>query len=240
MKTSNKIILATFLTPLVILTALNLTLYAKYKSGNYTDMKSIAENRYTSTLLKKTTYVSVYGLTNFHIIPSDTLKLEIEKSSHSYLHHSETGDSLIIHGDSLVTEADGSPRSMRSNEAVNLYIPSAVTIAVTNSEIELHGSKDSTRPVSYHFLLSSSNFTIAENHYNDSGHLYFNQLTIEASKSSETELSAYTRVADLKLMLHESVFADNGAFINRLVIQADNLSGISLKGDNLNKITPVK
>ncbi len=80
MRTSNKIILGIFLAPLVAVTAINLTLYAKYKSGNYISMKSVVQDRFTRLVLKNMNRVSVYGLNNFNIIPSDSLKLEIEKN----------------------------------------------------------------------------------------------------------------------------------------------------------------
>ena len=237
MRTSNKIILGTFLAPLVALTGTNLALYAKYKSGNYIAMKTVVEDRFTRKTLKNISNIAVYGLNNFNIMPADSLKLEIEKDGTSHLHYTVIGDSLVIHGDSIISRPNGSSDIQRSYQAVNLYLPTAATITADNSDISLQGNKDSLKAASYHFsLTNSSGFKIRENNYNDSGHSYFRELTIQASHSSGIELTGYCRVFDMRLTLLESVFTDNGASIDKLMIDADKVSNITLKGNNLRRM----
>ena len=240
MRTSNKIILATFLTPLVVLTAINLTLYAKYKSGHYVSMKSVQEDRFTRETLKNIQKVAVYGLNNFNIIASDSLKLEIEKDGGSHFHYTVSGDSLVIHGDSIVTRPDGSHDDMRSYQAVNLYVPNGAIVTANNSDVSLKGNKDSLSAASWNFsIVNSSSLKLQDNGI-EPNQVYFKDLIIHAAHSSGIELTEHTRVANLQLVMIESVFTDNGAAIDKLMIDADKASNLTLKGDNLQRLNSVK
>lgn len=240
MRTSNKILLGIFLVPLIILTLIHVTLYAKLKSGHYVAMKTVQEDRFMRYAPKNINSIAVYGLNNFNIMPSDSLKLEIEKVPNSHLHYAIRGDSLIILGDSGINRPGGSADAERSYQVVNLYIPSAANILADNSDVNLRGSKDSLKANSYHFSLSGSAGLKIDDDGNDSAHVYFKVLTIQASHSDGIELTARSHVADLQLTLVESAFTDNGASIDKLLINADKPSSITLKGDNLAKLNLIK
>ncbi|MEP6746289.1 MAG: hypothetical protein ABJB86_01115 [Bacteroidota bacterium] len=238
MKASNKILIGIFGAPLVIVTSLNIALYAKYKTGNYIAMTKVHEDRYLHIPMKKISSVAVYGLNNFNIIPADSFKLEIEKGNESHLRYAINGDSLIIHGDSIVPHPGASDEIHRSDQSVNLYLPASIAISADNSEINLNGVKDSLKAKSYHIILArSSSLKVAQNG-DDSNHVYFNALTIQAQATS-IEFTAYTHMHELQLTTIASSFTDNGASIDKLMINADNVSGISLKGDNLKKLNMV-
>jgi len=235
MRTSNKIILGIFLAPLIILTALHLTLYAKYKSGNYTVMKTVTEDRFTRLVLTHIVSVSVYGLNDFNIMPSDTTKLEIEKE-HDRLHYVVNGDSLVIRGDSANDQSQG---STRNHHAVNVYLPQGATIRANNSGIELRGSKDTLTAISYRFTLSnSSNFRIREDA--SSAAAYFKELVFFAAGESKIELTGATRISNMQLQLQATEFTDNGASIDNLSIVADKKSRVILQGDNVAKLQQPK
>jgi hypothetical protein len=182
----------------------------------------------------------VYGLNNFHIMPSDSLKIEIEKNEGGHLHYAIHGDSLIIHGDSAITRQGSDKDIERSYQAVNLYLPAMKTITADNSEITLQGSKDSTKAQSYHFLLGSDTKLGVEENGDDSNYIYFSGFTVHASHSAGIEFNASARVLELQLTMIESAFSDNGASIDRLTIDADKQSSITLKGDNLKKVNLIR
>lgn len=240
MRTSNKILLGIFIAPLIILTLLQLTLYAKLKSGHFVALKTVQEDRYIRLEPKNINKVAVYGLNNFHIISSDSLKLEIEKDDRGHLHYVINGDSLVIHGDSIINQPGREQDIERSYQSVNVYLPSMTTIAADNSDITIQGSKDSLHAKSYHFLLRNSAGLKVEGDGDDSTHVYFKMLVIQAFHSAGIELTSHSFVNELQLSLVESAFTDNGAFLNQLSIDADRASNISLKGDNLQKLNLIK
>ena len=237
MRTSNKIILGIFLAPLLILTCIQMALYAKYKSGHYVTMKSVQEDRFVRQALTNISHIAVYGLNNFRIKPSASMQLEIEKDENAHLHYIVKGDSLIIHGDTVINRANGSKDTERSYQDVNFYLPmTAISVLADNSEVELEGSRDSASAKSYYFsVVNGAGLKINENG-DDSNHVYFKGLTIQASQSSGIELTAQTSIVDLQLTMIKSAFTDNGALIDRLMIDADKVSNITLKGDNLRKL----
>ena len=240
MRTSNKIILGIFLAPLVAVTAINLTLYAKYKSGSYVSMKAVQDDRFTRIKLSNTNKIAVYGLSNFSIIPSDSMKLEIEKNGHGHLHYTISADSIVIHGDSTIQRANGKKEVERSYEDVNLFLPAGVVLFADNTDVSVKGNKDSTKAASYQFSIVNDATLKVVQEGDDSTHVYFKTLNIQASKSAGIELTAHTKITDLTLSLIMSAFTDNGASIDKLTIASDKVSNISLKGDNLNKVNAAK
>lgn len=239
MKTSNKILLGTLVVPLLVITLIHVSLYAKYRSGRYVSMKSVEEDRFTRLPLKHITTVALYGLTNVSISASGAARMEIEKNGSSQFHYNIHGDSLIIHGDSTVKRADGSEEIERSYQAVNIYLPAPATIAARESQLKITGSSDSLGATSYHFSLINSDFKM-ENDYGDSTHAYFKTIYIQADHSSEIELNQNATLQELELNLLESAFTDNGASINKLTVATDKGSTVTLKGSNLQKTTFTK
>jgi len=242
MKTSNKILLGIFLVPVIIFASINVALYAKYKSGHYVAMKTVEEDRLIRQPLKNINHVAVYGLNDFRMVPSDSAKLEIRKEEDSHLHFTIRGDSLIIHGDSVISRPGQEDDIMRSYQSVTLYLPAAATITADNSEVRLEGSKDSLKARSYQFsLVHAASFKIEENNSDDSAsHFYFKSLIIQAAHSAGIGLTVDSHIAELQLRLVESDFTDNGASIDKLVIDADKTSPVTLKGDNLKKVNLIK
>ena len=241
MRTSNKILLSVFLVVMLIPTFLHVALYAKYKSGIYVSMKNVVEDQFVHNHLKTVHYVVAHGLENFTIIPSDTLQLEIEKDSHGFVKFEIIGDSLVIHGDSTIMRPNRTTDVDRSSQQVNLYLPSAEKIALDYCDVTLRIKEDSTQAKSFNFdLYNSSNFQFSNNDYQDSSDKYINSLSIKAAHSSRIEFSMYKIVKNFKLDLSDSQFDDKNAQIEKLSINADKLSSITLKGDNLTKLNATK
>jgi hypothetical protein len=238
MKTSNKILLGILLLPLLIIAAINMALYAKYKSGHYVAMSTVEQDRFTRQTLKNINYVALYGINNCTIKPADTAKLEIEKDEHGHLHYSIHGDSLIIHGDSTVRKTTGDD-IIRSYQSVNLYLSGKTVVTADNSDVYIEGGKDSTKANSYQFQLSNStSCKMQDNDFGDSVLQYFNVLAVQANGSSAIELSRNARIKQLSVALQDARFDDKDAVIGNFTVDADKASTLTLKGDNLKKIKP--
>jgi len=237
MKTSNKILLGIFLSPLLVIAAINLALYAKYKSGHYVAMATVEQDRFIRETLGNIRYVAVYGINNLGIQSADTAKLEIEKDAHGHLHYNIHGDSLIIHGDSAVRRGMEN-EILRSYQSVNLYLPGDIYIIADNSDVYLKGSKDSTKAKSYQFQLSGSASCKMRETDPETALRYFNTIVVQA-KEAQMELSANARIRQLSLSLQHAGFNDNNALIEGLSIDADKASSLTLKGDNLKKMKVV-
>jgi hypothetical protein len=98
MKKSNKLILAGFLLVVFIITAINVTIYAKYKNGDYTIyhaedyMEPVPMDPFPGIR-----FISVYNIVGGVATFGDTAEVEkgIEKNRMQY---SRVGDTLVITG----------------------------------------------------------------------------------------------------------------------------------------------
>jgi hypothetical protein len=234
MRTSNKILLGIFLTAVLIIASIHVALYAKYKSGNFETMKTVRDEEYMKNDLKPVHYIVANGLENFKIIPSDTMRLEIEKSERESVKFSIIGDSLIIHGDSIITHKDGTTDINRSSQQVNLYLSSSGKITVNYCETELKPADDSNKAKSYHFaLMNSANLRFTNNDYRDSSYKYINSIFIQADSSSSIQFLEILKIKEANLRLRNSQFEDNNSQIEKLSIDADKKSNAKLSGNNL-------
>ena len=242
MRTSNKILLALLIVPMAILSIIHVAIFTQYKSGHYITMKAYRDTRFEKHSFNNIPFIVLSGLDNVNIYPSDTLKLEIEKSERRSLKYKLIGDSLIIQGDSIINKPDGINEILRFSQEVNLYLPNSEYIKATNSEIRIEPVKDSSQSKSYAFYLnSSSHLSISNNNSQDSSKKYFNKLLINANDNSFVDLSGYLNVHELQLKLsNSSQFDDQNSFINTIDINADKKSTIKLTGENLKKSIIVK
>ena len=235
MRTSNKILLALLIVPMAILSIIHAAIFTQYKRGHYITMKAYRDTRFEKNSFNNIPFIVLSGLDNVNIYPSDTLKLEIEKSERRSLKYK-------LQGDSIINNPDGIKENLNNPQEVNLYLPNTEYIKVTNCEIRIEPVKDSSQSKSYAFYLnSSSHLSISNNNLQDSSKKYFNKLLINANGNSFVDLSGYLNVHELRLKLsNSSQFDDQNSFINTIDINADKKSTIKLTGENLKKSIIVK
>ena len=167
MKTSNKILLGLFLAPILCLSTISLSLYAKYKSHDYVSLESLQEDQYTNHILGNITVVKAKGLLHCNIFPSDTIRLEIEKNKEGFLKFSIQGDTLYLKGDSTMTGGRNNARNiLRSPQEVRLYLPSGEKIVADYCELTITPGSDSSKAPSYNVVLNhGSNLVFDNNDY---------------------------------------------------------------------------
>jgi hypothetical protein len=234
MRTSNKILLSVFLTAIFIYASIHIALYAKYKSGDFVTMKTVHHDEYITPHLTPVHYIVASGITNFSIIPSDTLRLEIEKGDTYGVRFTIAGDSLILHGDTTVTRNDSTKDIIRSSREVKLYLPASENITLDFCSVELHTADDSSKAKSYRFsILNETSLRLTYNDYENAKAKYINSIFIKADNSSSIEFAARTEIKEADLILNNSKFEDNNAQIGNLAIDADKSSEVKLSGANL-------
>ena len=238
MRTSNKILLGSFITTTVILVGIHVSLYAKYKKGDFIDIVNENALRFNMQILPGVKYVSATGLGHFNIIASDTLKIETEKNHPSQLRVSVEGETLVITGDTLISRNAFQDRQ-RTYSPVNLYLPSSVKVKIDFCEMELHGSPDSLSSKSYDFELTETSMMIGDDtpERNDNTPvLYWKQLDIKADKRSSIKLFRNVKISGMNLLMNESSIHDNNSDIGQLNLQTDDKSSINLSGATVKKL----
>jgi len=234
MRTSNKILLTILLAIMTVFTGIHVALYAKYKSGSYTNFQDVQIGNIDRHDLKKMSHISITGLENVAIFPADTFHVDIEKIGFGEVSLNIEGDSLILRGDSTIKQPNKPDYVRRSNKNVSIYVPSDQIIVVNNSSLQLNGTVAPDKSQSYQFILKNeSDIRLNENDWNDSTIKYYRKLNILTGNSCKIELTAHAHIDELNLMLTGTEFTDRNAVINRLAVHSDSLSSLQISGGNL-------
>src|SRR5215211_8676548 len=136
MKKSNKLLLGGFLTGLLMITALHITLYAKYKAGNYSAYH--AEDDVAPQSMQTFPNILFVSLRN---IPDATVRFsdvtQVPKGEEERIEYVQKGDTLLITG-----RDEDNERGMYYPVAFNL--PYNATISVFNSSLSIESGKKLT------------------------------------------------------------------------------------------------
>ena len=236
MRTSNKILAGTFIIVLLIITGIHLALYAKYKSNDFITMKYLHEERYESYPLKEIRTVSLTGLQNVTIIPSDTARVEIEKNGERRLVHEFTNGVLIIKGDTTITNNTGTPERIRSWRSVIIYLPANQAIKSDDCELTIRGTKDSTKLFSINAEMNTTELHLGELNMSESAHGdYFSRISISKSVGGSVDISQNAVVKEMNIDIETGNFEDNNAALGVINMVADSTSTIKLSGKNIAK-----
>lgn len=240
MKTSNKILVGLVLTIALILTAIHVGLYARYKKGEFYTMESLHEEAYEKHSISGVNKISVSGLQVFDIIPSDTLMLEIEKhnNNNNIVRFVQKGDSLVIAGDTAVRENDGSIQRLRSYQSVILHLPASFAVTIKNCDAHFKGAGDTAKAPSFDLNVFESSVTFGETRNSGTGISYFNKINMVAVNGNMVFFNDVV-TKELSVSLRAAQLEDQGMDVNKITVDADNNSSVNLKGVNLKKLLPV-
>jgi hypothetical protein len=227
MKTSNKILLGIFLTIILLTTAVQLMVYAKYKRGEYVKFNREDFNQLTRVEIPAVRFISIKGMGNCGIMYGDKPTLEIQKERVSPLTYRVVNDTLFIIGDTTHT-IDDQERGNRNYNHVKVYLPATVQINATNSDLRIGGAADSTSAPSYTVKLEKDSHLFI----NNNAAVYFNQLNIN-SNQSKIDLNDHAFINGLNVQLINSNINDNEAVIRNLTMDADSKSTVTLSGKNI-------
>ena len=223
MKKSNKLLVAGFLALLLFITVIHLTLYAKYKSGDYTiynaeeDLMPVSVQSFPNIL-----FVSVQNVPYATVQFSDVAAVDKnEKSDISYI---RKGDTLLI------TPKD-STGWQDIDDPVAFRLPSNATLSVRNSSLTFMtaGKPTGSHPVVY---LTNSRAVFS----GTGAPFRLDQLKVVASDSSSVSFLGSTVVNRLDVQLSNSVFKfEDKDGPGEIFIVTDSLSRLSLPAKQLLK-----
>jgi hypothetical protein len=221
MKKSNILLLVGFLTIVVLISAIHITLYAKYKAGNYTIYN--AEEDLTLGSMQTFPNIAFVSVRN---VPSASVKYtdvaQVEKGAEEAIQYVRRGDTLVI------SSRDSANREHIGHQV--LYLPSTATLSIFNSSLFFApGKKNAEINQVIHLKKSNVHFSGTENLF-QLGHL-----KIVATDSSAASFQGNTQINQLEVQLsNSSIEYGNGDF-DQLSIVTDSLSRISLQSKHLLK-----
>jgi hypothetical protein len=230
MKTSNKILLGTFFTLLLIILAVHIAIYAKYKKGDYT---LVSDDMWPTNMitysLENVKYVSLDNIENITVSTSDSSKLQYDKAEEgdeNMLSVTRKDDTLFLSGKST-TRNEG-----RWYRRTHLSLARLLPLKVTNSQIHVGVSaKKSLAPLSMDIMLDRSFMDVNNRHKNA---LSFGTFKINAINKSRIDLYNLT-TNFLDVNLENSSLEENTLIADSIRVMTDLDSKLELTGKNLVK-----
>ena len=236
MRTSNKILLGTFIAILFIITAIHAALYTKYKRNDFITMKSLHNERYNTYDIKDVQSVSLTGLQNVTVIPADTARLEIEKNDNNRVHYQLLNGVLAIKGDTMITRSDNTSDRTRAYQDVILYLPPVQVIKADFCELTINGKKNATNTGSLEIELQETSLHLGGwNRNDDTTAIGYNKINIAKSKQSSIDITGNVVIKEMSLNLRSSNFEDGNLTCDSLIITTDISSSVKLTGKNIVK-----
>jgi hypothetical protein len=222
MKKSNKLILAGFSIGLFMIAAIHITLYAKYKNGDYTiynpedDMSPNSMQLFPNIL-----FVTVRDIPDATVRFSDVA--QVEKGQEENIEYVRNGDTLLIRGYKQLNQRD-------MDQSVVFNVPYHATLSLYNSSLSFRGGKTSEiNPVFYlqnsHIFFSGTQLPMR-----------FGQMKIVADSSTVT-FYGNTFVNQLELQLSNSTIEHTKGNLGQLSIITDSLSRLSFQSKDFMKAT---
>ncbi len=229
MKTSNKILLGAFLTSMLIIVSIHITLYAKYKKGEY---KIAGDEMWLPNMLtyplEDVKYVSMENLENVIVTPGDSTKLQYEKADeddNNILSVTKNRDTLFLKGKSV---GRGEGRWYRTT---SLTLAGLLPLRVINSRMYVHQPRKAGKPISFDIHLDSS-FLEAVRSQGDV--VQFDTFNIKAVRKSKVSL-INMNAKFLNLQLNNSSFEEDDFVADSINVIANPESRLKMSAGNLVK-----
>jgi hypothetical protein len=231
MKTSNKILLGTFLAILILSATINLMVLAKYKRGDYEPFVR-KEEHLTSVNLPAAKYVSITALCHVELMNGATPGFQVHQGLEKGITYRMVGDTLVILGNpNLPSQVE---RGDCNSQLLKLQLPATTEVYAHYADIRINGKADSTQAPSYNIHLDKRSYLFTDK--NDDDNRYINQLLLSVN-DTRLELDEHIIVNDLNLkMVNNSRFDDRKATIRSLTLDVDNNSTINLSGNSIKNI----
>lgn len=230
MRTSNKILLGTFLATVLIITGIHIALKAKIDSGSLVELRtSIPKPELERHQLTGVKNVRITGLGHCAVFNSDTAQIELPKNWKDLLDWKIVGDSLIVDAKRNFEYGE------RVHQAITLHLPEGVSLKARYSSVMLVGTEDSTRALSR--TVSVDHCHVMVNPISAKREpVYWKNLSI-TSTQGQVEISPDANVQGFELVLNnEASFTDQGASFGSISIQLDSTSSVNLRASSLEKL----
>jgi len=221
MKKSNKLLLAGFLAVVLLITAIHISLYAKYKNGDYTIFHEADLSPQSMEPFPNILFVSMRNVSGATVKFSDVAG--IEKFEESDIKYVRKGDTLLITGRHGIHDQD-------FDYPVEFHLPYNVRLSLHNSSLSFRPGKTTVQNNPVIYLQKSQAFFSGTE-----APLQFTHVKVIAADSSAVLFHGNTQVNNLEVQLTNSSFEYGDGNFGQLSIITDSLSRLSLQLKHLLK-----
>jgi hypothetical protein len=222
MKKSNKLILGGFLAGLLFIAGIHITLYAKYKKGDYTLVKHDTFSNIEMKSFDGVTHVSIRYVQPAIVSFEEKAQVEVRQD----VNYLQQGNTLLIFAD----DTTANYQMERPDRSTKISVPYGASVDFFRTSGGFRQT-DSSSPMSGIISLSHSFLQFSK----EPGKIFqVGNLKINASDSSTIGFTN-TNVDSLSVQLTNSIFNFHAGTFRKLTILTDSISQISLPPKQLSK-----
>jgi hypothetical protein len=224
MKTSNKILLGGLLTILLVLLAVDVAIYARYKAGNYIPFSESEKTEATQVKeFPNDRSIDIRFLTNVVVRIGDRMKVEQFEDNNGKVVLTEKGGRVEL----SLKDSIGADRFFNY---VIIYVPENTTISTYKAYVKVEG-QEGTKIHHLNFMASGGQIAFSQ----AKNMLQIDSLSVDAANQATIDLEN-ARIHKMTVQLNASELNDNGAIIQELKLNADSASRINLQYKNLSNL----
>jgi hypothetical protein len=230
MRTSNKILLFSFLTAVLIITGIHIALKAKIDSGNLVVIGKRGPGPFDNFEAPGVKHVIISGFEDCRVYYSDTAQFKLTKNWKDLMDWKVNGDTLIIEAGKKYETGE------RLYQPVLLYLPNDVDIHGRYTNFFLYGdtARENSRTV------TGETCEINVRSSASRGISYWKKLNISTT-DAVVDISPDCNIEELELSLGGATrFMDGGAKFGSISARLDSTSTMTLSGGNIEKVKFIK
>jgi hypothetical protein len=245
MKTSDKILLYSTLSAIGLFVAVDLSLYAKYRSGDILGFETLQEKGYTRHALAGIKWLVIDGPIHTVIRPgeTDSLEFDVNKMEDAHVDWFRRGDTLtIVVKNRRVRSAHDNWFSYGDYASVRVYCPPLKGIHINNG-VAVLDNEANRKGISASLVIDSTQLWVGVFNSNwDSVYRIepWDTMSVRGVNSNFI-LNRQAHVKQLDLSLDDrSEVTDRFSTVDTGFIQGDTNTNVVLRGRNIEKIRLLK
>jgi hypothetical protein len=231
MKTSNKILLALFVISVLFTAAIPVAVNYSYRHKHFYTVQKGESAHIQAHTFKPVQFISLKDVKNCLVVPSDSLRLDIDKSIADNTQFRIEGDTFLLQQNFHLKQDSGS----KSN--ITLYLPIIKGMKLINSEIQLTGSFNprarDLQGRSYQIDLINSQLASVKISEGRRLTEFFNEISITGKGSSSVDLNTSLRIKKLALInVNHITLAQWGLHISELSVMLSPTNKVQIHNSN--------
>jgi hypothetical protein len=231
MKTSNKILLALFVISLFFTAAIPVAVNYSYSRKHFYNVQNGESARMETHTFKPVQFISLKDVKNCLVVPSDSLRLDIDNSIADNTQFRMEGDTFLLQQNLQPKQDSGS----KSN--ITLYLPIIKRMKLLNSEIQLKGSFNprarALQGRSYEIDLINSQLASVKISEDRRLTEFFNEISITGKGNSSVDLNTSLRITKLALVnVNHITLAQWGLHISELSVMLSPTTKVQIHNSN--------
>jgi hypothetical protein len=217
MKTSNKALLLLIITIAAFTISVPVILRHQLSASRYTKVHSDEDFEFDRKVFGTMSVVCLNHLNHATVVPSDTLKVDIERTGLETLEMDIRGDTLDINGTGA--------------QWVRVFLPEGVELSSAESRILVRGGLDRFDSLRMHIKLSHSRMKIEPVFKDQSVPQFWDQLILSGSDSSTVSLSGAAMINRMEVTNVTELKLGDRIFVDNMVISYSNKKSVHSASD---------